>query len=385
MRIFISAGEPSGDLHGANLARALRRQLPGVELFGFGGDRLAAAGCKLVYPLCKLAVMGLLPVLASLPKFLGILSLADRWFRRQKPDAVVLIDYPGLHWWIARRAHAQGIPVFYFVPPQIWAWANWRVNKMRKYVDHVLCSLPFEETWYRERGVTAHYIGHPYFDELREQRLDHEFMAEQRQRGGRVIGLLPGSRSQEVEMNAPSMVRTAALLAQQHPDVRFLFACFKPKHRERVLELLRGHTLPVEVHVGRTAEIIALSEMCLAVSGSVSLELLHAVKPSAVIYRMNPFASRLIRALATCKYATLVNLLADRMLYPEFLTTRCPAPEIAEQLHRWLTNDTELHELVADLRALRDQVARPGACERAASFILQTLEQADPKSVKHAA
>src|SRR5206468_10273114 len=171
MRIFFSAGEPSGDVHGANLIGALRRLRPEVECEGFGGERMEAAGCRLHYPLTRLAVMWFLRALTNAPTFLDLLSRADRHFAKDPPDAVVLIDYPGFNWWVARRAHFHGIPVFYFVPPQLWAWAGWRVKKMRRFVDHVLCSLPFEETWYHERNVPADYVGHPFFDELPRQEL----------------------------------------------------------------------------------------------------------------------------------------------------------------------------------------------------------------------
>src|SRR5262245_6407274 len=190
MRIFVSAGEPSGDLHGGNLIAALRHLRPDAEFIGFGGTRMEAAGCRLLYPLCQLAVMWFARVLVRAPIFLSLLSRADRFFRRDRPDAVILIDYPGFHWWLARRAHFHGIPVFYFVPPRLWGWAGWRVEKMRRWVDHVLCALPFEEAWYRERGVPAHFVGHPYFDALERQRLDEEFLAGQRARPGTVIGLL---------------------------------------------------------------------------------------------------------------------------------------------------------------------------------------------------
>src|SRR5207237_5529019 len=149
-------------------------------------------------PLCRLAVMWFLRVLANSPVFLDLLSRADRYFRHQRPDAVVLIDYPGFHWWLARRAHFHGIPVFYFVPPQLWGWAGWRVDKMRRWVDHVLCTLPFEEPWYRERGVDAQYVGHPFFDELPRQQLDGDFLRIQREQLQTIVGILPGSRTQEL-------------------------------------------------------------------------------------------------------------------------------------------------------------------------------------------
>src|SRR5260370_27898214 len=191
MHIFLCAGEPSGDLHGSNLVRALRRLKPEVACVGYGGERMEAAGCRLLHPLCQLAVMGLIRVLFHGPRFLRLLWQANRYFRHERPDAVVLIDFPGFNWWLARLAHARGIPVFYFVPPQLWAWAGWRVRKMRRSVDHVLCSLPFEESWYRERGIDAQFIGHPYFDELPRQCLDVDFVASQEAKPGTIIGLLP--------------------------------------------------------------------------------------------------------------------------------------------------------------------------------------------------
>src|SRR3989440_6402111 len=191
MHLFISAGQPSGDLHGANLVRALRRLRSSVQCTGFGGENLEAAGCKLLYPLARLSAMFILPVIPSAHNFVKLILQADRYFRLSKPDAVVLIYYPGFNWWIARRAHAQGIPVFYFVPPQLWAWAGWRVKKMRRFVDHVLCSLPFEKPWYAARGVDAHFLGHPYFDELEQQQLNAAFVEGQQERPGTVVGLLP--------------------------------------------------------------------------------------------------------------------------------------------------------------------------------------------------
>src|SRR2546421_12042608 len=152
MRIFISAGEPSGDLHGGNLARALRQTDPGIECIGFGGACMEAAGCRLLYPLAGLAVMGVLRVLQSAHKFLALLLEADRYFRLQKPDAVVLIDYPGFHWWLARRAHAHGVPVFYFVPPQLWAWAGWRGKKKRPPGGHRPCRFALLKGGGKGRG-----------------------------------------------------------------------------------------------------------------------------------------------------------------------------------------------------------------------------------------
>src|SRR3954451_19263586 len=221
MRIFISAGEPSGDLHAANLIHALRARMPEARFIGYGGPKMTEAGATLLYPLVNLAVMWFLNVLLNIVTFIGLIFRADRFFRDEKPDAVILIDYPGLHWWLAKRAKARGVPVFYYVPPQIWAWAGWRVKKVKKFVDLVLCSLPFEPAWYRARGVShAVYVGHPYFDELAERILDETFLAAERSKPGPVVAILPGSRTQEVTRNLPIMIRAASKLVADHPELR---------------------------------------------------------------------------------------------------------------------------------------------------------------------
>ena len=373
MHLFVSAGEPSGDLHAANLVRAVRQLDPDATFAGFGGERLTAAGCPLVYPLCDYAVVGILPAVASVPHFRRVLALADRSFRERCPDAVVLIDYPGFHWWLARRAKAHGIPVVYFVPPQLWAWGGWRAGKMRRLIDHVLCTLPFEADWFRANAIPAHWVGHPYFDELRGQRLDGEFMARQRALPGTVVALLPGSRRQELENNPESMIRAAERIHRRRPDVRFLVACLRDEHRLRVEGLLRGRGLPAEVHAGRTPEILHLCHSALAVSGSVGLELLYRNRPAVVVYRVNKGGQLLARALQQCRYISLVNLLAGKELFPEYLTARCEAEAMAGHVLRWLDDRHAYEELCGELKALRDRVSEPGACGRAAAYVLDVM------------
>jgi lipid-A-disaccharide synthase len=339
---------------------------------------MAEAGCRLLYPLCRLAVMWFLRVLAHAPTFLQLLSRADRFFRHHRPDAVVLIDFPGFNWWLARRAHFHGIPVFYFVPPQLWAWAGWRVGKMRRYVDHVLCSLPFEGDWYEARGVHAHYVGHPYFDELALQRLDPAFLTQEQGRPGTVIALLPGSRTQEVQRNWPSLMRAAAHIHQARPETRFLVACFKPSQQQFVDSCLRGQDFPIETHTGRTPEIIHLARACISVSGSVGLELLYQAKPTVVVYRVRSIDLAAYRLFKTTPYISLVNLLAGREMYPEFLTDRCQAEAIGGHVLRWVSDSAVYRTTCAELAALCRDVAQPGACERAARYVLEIVERKGP-------
>jgi lipid-A-disaccharide synthase len=374
MRLFISAGEPSGDLHGASLIHCLRERVPNLDVVGFGGDRMAAAGCRLIYPLCDHhAVVGVGQALRSISSFARILGMARESFRAERPDALVMIDYPGFHWWLAGAARQEGIPVSYFVPPQIWAWAPWRAKKMRRLCDQVLCSLPFEEPWLQQRGIPARYIGHPYFDELAGQHLDIGFLNEQRARPGTVVALLPGSRSYELQRNVPVLNRAAELVHERRPDVRFLVACLKPQQAEYVRATIGATHLPIEIHHGRTPEIIELAHSCMAVSGSVSLELLYRGKPAAIVYRIH-WAMRLVGfAVLRAKYITLVNLLADKLLFPEYVTVRCVAHQLAGHVLHWLQEPEAYKQLCAELAALKQAVAEPGACGRAATAILELV------------
>lgn len=370
MHLFLSAGEPSGDLHGSNLVHALKRHCPEAQIVGFGGDRMSNAGMKLLFPLPQLAVMWFKNVIANIRKFIQLGHQAEQYFWKERPQAVVLIDFPGFHFALAKRAHAAGIPVYFFVPPQLWGWAGWRVRKVRRWFKGVLTTLPFEDAWYRQRGVRTFYVGHPYFDELSQQVLDEEFMAKEQAKGGRVVGILPGSRSQEVSANFPMMVRAMEKIAASCPEVRFLVASFKESQRQQAEALLGNRPLPIEFHVGRTPEIIQLAEVCLAVSGSVSLELMYRLKPTVIVYRVGRIFRNLAGLFIRTKYITLVNLLAEEELFPEMYGHQDHSQGIAEQIVSWLNSREQQEHLREKLRRLRDRVAQPGACDRAAEFLL---------------
>ena len=294
-----------------------------------------------------------------------------------RPDAVVLIDYPGFHWHLAKRAKRHGIPVIYFVPPQIWAWAGWRVEKVKKFVDHVLCTLPFEPDWYRERGFpNAVDVGHPYFDELAERVLDDRFVAEMSSRPGPLVAILPGSRTQELARNLPIMLRAASKLAEGCPDVRFAVACLHARHRDLALEILgaSGLALDIEFHAAKTAELIRVADVAWAVSGSVGLELMVEALPTVVLYKIKAFDLWVARHFIKSKYISLVNLLADAEVMPEYLTPVDVSGEMAAHAARWLADPNERRRASQSLADLRDRVAIPGASARAAGRIVAVIE-----------
>jgi lipid-A-disaccharide synthase len=380
MHVFISAGEPSGDLHGANLIKALKRLDPQVRITGFGGEKMLAEGLQQVYPLAKHSLMWF-QVVRQIKTFVKLLNDAQTFLRQEKPDVVVTIDYPGFHWKLAERAQREGIPAVYFVPPQIWAWARWRVKKMKRLFPHVLSCLPFEHDWLSKRGVPSTFIGHPYFDELTQQTPDADFLTAQRSQPGRIVGILPGSRNQEVSRNIPEMLRAARRIAKEQPDVRFLVAAFNEHQAAMARREVERWGMPVEVFVGRTPEIIELSECCIAVSGSVSLELMFRRKPSCIVYRLSRFEMRVARGMKKVPYITLVNLLAEAEVFPEFLCDRDPSERVASQIRSWLNDPAKRDRVVDRLAELNATVAAPGACDRAARFLLARFLLADGQGV----
>lgn len=403
MEIFFSVGEPSGDLHGANLIRALRSRRPDIRCVGYGGPKMAEAGCCLHADLTSLAIMWFLRVFLNLHKFIALMLQANRYFRDCRPDAVVLIDYPGFNWWIAARAKAHGIPVFYYGTPQIWAWAGWRIKKMRRLVDHALCKLPFEEGWYRERGCNATYVGHPYFDELENQQIDTDFLRHQAQQGAPLVTILPGSRTQEVAANLPVFLETAKKIQTQVPEARFAIAAFNQRHAASAFEYVLASGIDAEVHVDRTPELIYSATCCLACSGSVSLELLYHEKPSVVHYRISRAAHWVQSFFRKVKYITLVNLLsrndlfyeggyftydpdapgAEEVVLPEYLTFRDRSDDMARRIVTWLKDPSTSRQTVQQLRALKQRVVGQGASYRGAQYILAHIEGSRTEAQVH--
>lgn len=390
LSLFFSAGEPSGDLHAATLLQQIRQLAPEVLAFGYGGRQLALAGCHLYADLTQLAVMWFGRAFSRLPQFIRLWHKAVRTFRTNPPAGVILVDFPGFNWWIARAAKRCRIPVFYYVPPQVWAWARWRVHKMRRLTDLVLCTLPFEADFYRAHGCSVVYIGHPFFDHLSQLRLDRHFVNSLLAQDTPWVTLLPGSRLQELEANYRILLQVAKRIATEYPGVRFAVAAFSPEHARWLERQSAGVELPLHIWSGRTQELIHIARCCVAVSGSVALELMYHEKPAAILYHI-PFVPWVAQGFfRQVRYICLVNLLAaadplqpgrrwpglsdqEGTVYPEFLTYRDPSAAIAGQVLRWLSDPGAYNRCRQRLRQLKEAYGQPGAAARAAACILSRL------------
>ncbi len=410
MKIFFSAGEPSGDVHAAALIRKLREHAPGAQFVGFGGPEMEKAGCNLLADLTKHAIMWFASAIAQYFKFRKLLGEAKTYFKTEHIDAVVLVDYPGFNWHVAKAAKQLGIPVYYFVPPQVWAWAQWRIAKMRRYVDGILCPLDFEFRWFQERGCSTAYIGHPFFEEIRQKESDTTFLENfyAKYGDGPILTLLPGSRNQEVKANLDDMLLTVDCVRSMVPNVQPVFAAFNEIHAEYIQDRVKELGLSIPIFVGRTAELIRAAECCMAVSGSVSLDLLACNKPTVVYYRIGSFPLLVQRFFRRTRYITLVNLLGldsrrdpnlpgspiffdnsvrlipaepsleDRnlMFFPEFLTSKDRSKDAAAYLIYWLSNPSNLADLKRHLAALLEHVDRISSpLDRAARCLLNGIRE----------
>ena len=393
MRVFVSAGEPSGDHHAALLVRAIRERRPDVEFAGLGGPHMEAEGVNLVANMTQFAVMWLSRAILNIHRFVDLARRAERNFLDSKPDVCVLVDFPGFHWWLAWRAKRHGIPVVFYCPPQIWAWASWRIGKMRRLVDHVLSALPFEHDWFTAHGVRSTLVGHPFFDDLDtalSPRASSPTATEP------LVLLLPGSRGQEIEGVLGSLLRAAAIIRRRLPEARFAIGALHERHACRIEEVLRstaGATgLGIEIYAGRTRSLISEATAAIACSGSVSLELLAARVPTVIVYRVSGFAYLVQSWYRRARFITLVNLLACRepigpaqpvlmppltvppadpeAVYPEYLAVGDPAERSAAHVIEWLTDAAARRRAVERIEVVAAVVARPGSAARAADSVL---------------
>lgn len=382
--LFFSVGEPSGDQHAARLIAELRNRKTDAPLRvrGFGGPEMRKAGCELDLDLTRHAVVGILEVLPKLRDFFKFADQAEAAFAGGNIDGVVLVDFPGFNWHIAKRAKKYGIPVYYYCPPQLWAWGGWRVKKMRRNVDHVMTVLPVETEYFGSHGIPVTFVGHPFFDAVAEKQLDEVTLRQLQESSqaddARVVAVLPGSRDHEVERNFPIMLETIRRL-QAGDDasglVRYAVAAYRDRHclwcQQQLSE--QDQDLPIDFFVDRTSEVIESAHCAMMVSGSVSLELMARGTPAAVIYRVGRVLHAIGKRVLRVDSVTLPNLMAGRKVFPEFVSVGDvePAIDFLHETMRAMLQDSFYYKRVtADLATLRTEYGQVGASSRAAEFLL---------------
>ena len=370
--IFVTAGEASGDTHAANMISALARRLDGARFVGVGGPRMAEAGCELLADVTAHASMWL-DVLAKIPYYRRLIRTVAEQMRRRRPAVLVPVDSPGLNWHLAAAARRLGIPVMYYIAPQVWAWASWRVKKARRLTDHIACILPFEQEYFRQRGVAATYVGHPMFDHVPPR---PPAVPSPPDDGAWRVLLLPGSRVKEIRRHAPAMVRAAELICRQFPRATFTFAAVDRRCAELVADSA-GTSLPIIA--GRTHRLLVESHFALATSGTVTLETAYFGVPMVVFYRVSRVTCALFSWwLSHTRYYSLVNILAQREVVPEFMPWFGNADVLAEAVIGRLKDPQALVKTSQELIALTDPLKSPlgtSASAAVADLVVRTMQK----------
>jgi lipid-A-disaccharide synthase len=373
MRVMISCGEPSGDLYAGALAAEILALDPSASITGFGGDRLAAAGARLVENFSGLSVTGLLEVVRLLPRtyatYRRLLAAADA----ARPDVFVAIDFPDFNFALARAMKKRGVPVVYYISPQLWAWRSGRMKTMQRVVDRVLVIFPFEEEIYRKARVPVQWVGHPLFDVQPPHQPRGAFLPEVGLDPSRpVVALLPGSRTNELKAILPELSHAAAMIAAAIPGVQFLVAR-APHLRDELftpLEPLSAAGVTVRSIHGRADDVLASADVAIVASGTVTVQAALHECPMIVVYRLSPLTYRLGKPFVRVDTYAMANLVAGRRVVPELIQDDFTADAVSREAIDLLTNPVRAEQMRSELRGIRSRLGERGASRRAAEAVL---------------
>jgi lipid-A-disaccharide synthase len=371
-RIFITVAEVSGDQHAAHLIRSLKAIDPTLIIEGLGGPEMRAAGANIQHETVRSAAMGLSGFKRVFEMF-GLVKETRKYFRKNPPDLQICCDSPAMNFHFAKLAHSFGIPVLYYIAPQLWAWREGRMKKLQKWVNHVACILPFEEEYFRRHGVAATFVGHPLFDEL-PLRAARPIATEFSSRPP-VVGLLPGSRKSEAQHNFPPMLEVAERIRKAFPSARFLVPTTTATHP--VIANLVNGTPEIEYAEGQFDEMVPRCDFCVTVSGTATLHVAGHHVPMLVVYRINPLLWHFFgRWLVRTRTYSLVNLLADTNshIVPEFIPWFGSVDAVSSTAIDYLSNPRKLSEQVAHLTEMIRTLDRPGASVNVAKLVMDLME-----------
>jgi lipid-A-disaccharide synthase len=379
MRIMISCGEASGDLYAAALAGELRARVPGVEIFGFGGPRLKAAGGDLLGEFTRFSVTGLIEAIGVIPRSVAMLRLLVRAAAERRPDVFVAIDFPDFNFRLMAALKRLGIPIVYYVGPQLWAWRPARMKAMKEGADRILVIFPFEAQIYRDAGVDARFVGHPLVDMAKAGQPRSSFL---RDRGlvpeAPTVALLPGSRPNELEHTVPRMVAALPRIRARVPDVQFTVACAPNIEDWQFAPLMtagEGLHRPVLVH-DRTDDVIASSDVAITASGTATVQCALHERPMVVVYRLSPLTYLVGKPFVRIDTYAMPNLIAGRHIVPELIQDGFTPRRVADEAVSFLTDRSRHARTREALRRVREQLGSPGASGRAADAVLQLIRGA---------
>lgn len=369
MRIYIIAGEASGDLHGSHVAMSLKSKKPSLQLRGWGGDLMKNAGVELSKHYRELAFMGFVEVLMNLRTILKNFKLVQKDILDFKPDALLLIDYPGFNLRIAKWAKKHGIPVYYYISPTVWAWKENRVEIIRRYVRKLFVILPFEKEFYAKRGLEVSYVGHPLLDaiqDLPEPKSEVKLLC--RPHNKECIVLLPGSRKQEVKAMLPTMLK----MKSRFPDYEFVVAGAPGLDAAFYEQFTRDEPTPVVF--GATYDLLRIARAGLVTSGTATLEAGLFKLPQVVCYVANPISYFIAKRLVTIRFISLINLILNREAVAELIQQEFYEERLFQELNQLLHDEQRIQKMNDDYQELHSIIGGPGAADKISTELLKTIE-----------
>ncbi len=371
-KIMIIAGEASGDIHGAHLVRAMRALDPHLDFFGVGGNALRQAGVHLMVDNSQIAVVGISEALLKFKIILSALRIVKKGLNRLRPALLILIDFPDFNLHVATVAKKLGIPVMYYISPQVWAWRTGRVKKIKNLVDHMVVIFPFEVDFYKKSNVPVTFVGHPLLDSVTSE--TSRGKKKNLKGDSLLIGLLPGSRNGEITRHLPTMVQAADILSEQLPGIRFAIPVASTVDTTLVEAIVEGGTSsrPLILRDG-LRDVLDEAALVITASGTVTLEAAIAGTPMIIVYKVSPLSYWLGKRLIRVKHIGMANLVAERPIVPELIQHEASAENIASRVLQMLRDEKGLAEIRCQLRRVGQSLGTSGASKRTAEVAIRLL------------
>ena len=376
MKIMFSAGEPSGDVHGESLARAVLEKCPEAELIGFGGPKMAAAGVRLCSDMREYSIMGVWEVIKNLPRIFALLDKLEAFMKEEKPDILVLIDYPDFNWRLAKKAKAMGIPVFSYIPPSAWAWRKGRAKKCAAIADEFAAIFPFELPVYEAAGANISFNGNPLVDTVKPSMTKVEAreyfgVAE----GKNPVILLPGSRKQEINMLLPAMLGAAELLKQENDSLEFYLPVAPGIDKGLIIDIASQYKVNIHYTEDKNYDLMSIGEFAIATSGTVVMEAALLGLPCVCLYKMASLNYAIGKLLVDIEFFTLPNILVGRQVQRELLQDEVTGERIFDEARKYYAEEGFRDKVLDGLKEAVSKLGRPGAAVRVAEKILAAAER----------
>jgi lipid-A-disaccharide synthase len=370
---LIIAGEVSGDIHGANLIREMKNSVPNLHFFGIGGDRMKEEGAELFYHINQMSLIGLTEIIKHLPFVFNVINRIVLIAKERNPDLIILIDYPGLNIRIGKRLKKLKKRIFYYISPQVWAWGKNRIKKIAEFTDKMVVILPFEEEIYQNAGIDVEFVGNPLLDIVKTDLTKEEFFTKnQLSRNKITIGLLPGSRIQEIRNLLPEMLKAMKIITEKMENVQGIISV-SPSIEKSVYDEIIERNFPVKSVEKFNYPIMKYSDLLIVASGTATLEATIFETPMIIVYKVSPITFLFAKLFVKIPYIGLANILAKEKIVPEIIQKKLLGEEIAKEIEKVIKNTEIMEKMRENLGRIKTMLGSSGASKRAAELALKLI------------